>query len=106
MKYPWLYVGAKVVCVSLKSTEPTNYVNGGGKLTLGTTYTVREIFPWKSYLYVRLTEVLLEPVLWSGVMFEPVYGVSRFRPLIDTTHQVTEMVELMKRARKTQSVDA
>ena len=95
MKYPWLYVGAKVVCVDAAGFR------GKNPLREGRTYTVSEIFDalgnfrgsLKSILAVRIAEHE-NPDAWiTGA-----YAADRFRPVLpDTTRQVESMKREVER---------
>lgn len=85
---PWLFVGAKVVCMS---AEPLP-----GRIWLGTPPEVGAV-----YTVIAIGVGLLNPcVLWLQEIENNIgYNSCRFRPLIDTTSQVSAMRELMQKAR-------
>lgn len=98
MKYPWLFVGAKVVCV-IPYSRFTHFgqISWSDRIRWllnpikrGNTYTVTEVGYVDGagdILMIRLAEV------------HAIYSANAFRPLIDTTSQVSAMRELMQKAR-------
>lgn len=102
MKYPWLYVGAKVVCV--KAPGPLGY--GETRPVEGGVYTVRGIRPdgWNGRYFevgIFLEEIVNAPQIYSTQngqrLEEKSWRISRFRPVLpDTTKQVEEMKQAMR----------
>jgi len=86
MKYPWLYVGAKVVWKG--DGYRGKIKRRGPDLQFGQVYTVRDLFPWHQYVGVLLEEVRPN-VFWHGQ--ECGWEASNFCPLRDTTKQVEAM---------------
>lgn len=110
---PWLFVGAKVVCTKRDAWAGDRVDQPERDPQYGEVLTVREITAddGAGFTCLRFVEISNPKVRWCAVSRkwnEARYWAVHFRPIttIDTTHQVTEMVELMKRARKTQRVDA
>lgn len=111
MKYPWLFVGAKVVCVDASDTD----VTGLQELTEGAAYTIRRVGPRGRTLQGGLfsyRDQILDPngiLVWLAevlnregrtirtgmlVCADVGFRVERFRPLIDTTRTVEALRKL------------
>lgn len=97
MERPWLYVGAKVVCVR------NDFHGATARLpVVGETYTVRAIESGmddynKGDVYLHLDEIRNAPVRYSGRLIEPSFNVLGFRPVLpDTTKAVDEMRRMMR----------
>lgn len=95
---PWLSVGAKVVCVD---ASPRGLrLRHTRWLTEGTVYVVDEITLQGG---VNVSGIDAQKFPFGG---RYAWASDRFRPLIDTTSQVSEMQALMRRAVETRKVDA
>lgn len=106
MKYPWLYVGAKVVCVGLSPDDllPIRlYEPGkGSPLVRNGVYTVRDIVMQLGHPFIRLEELRL-----PGGFLEPVADARGFRPVLpDTSDQVEALKKLVEPSRLPAKVDA
>jgi hypothetical protein len=90
---PWLYVGAKVVCVDAGDTRGHTWK--ADKPIEGAVYTIAAVFPSGSVRGDGPT-VLLEEIR-NTKQTGGVYGADRFRPVstIDTKHTVNAMRNLM-----------
>ena len=103
MKYPWLYVGAKVVFVDgdglrVRSCEAAPQI--------GSVYTVREIYLGTG-VSIRLEEIVNPPYLSPSGYGEAAWNAARFRPVLpDTSKQVEAMRSLMLDATVRGRVDA
>lgn len=103
MKYPWLFVGAKVVAVRF---EENDFPDMPPSFERGEILTVRHVAEYGPYIGIKLVGIVgcTHPFFGSDCP----WAADAFRPVstIDTTGQVTAMRELMQTAVKTQKVDA
>lgn len=99
MKYPWLFVGAKVVCVDADLTSPRGRRGNGtwNPLVLHAVYTIKDCFYYAGQLTIRLREQS-NPDASGG---DWGYRADRFAPVttINTDAAVSQMRELMQKAR-------
>lgn len=89
---PWLFVGAKVVCINDCPGRMGNF--DAPKLSLTAVYTIGEIADSLGILHVGLDEIARCP---TGERW--MYGADRFRPVTNTDAQVEAMRKLMQKAR-------
>lgn len=96
MKYPWLYVGCKLVCVKASDSR-----KGAPLLHEGAAYTVASVGVQPNGVEVALKE--MPPYLYARDQYGDkrwYFDVRRFRPVLpDTTKQVEELKKLMLKGR-------
>jgi len=111
MKYSWLYVGAKVVCVDGENWNykgvPAFRFPSERFPQAGEILTVREVTESEGSLFLRFQE-LLNPAcrIGAGGFAEAAFNAERFKPLHDTSKQVEAMRSLMLDATVRGKVDA
>jgi hypothetical protein len=107
MKYPWLYVGAKVVCVDAESRPAPGCGDFWNPLALNAVYVVTAIIPdpRQGHGIVVCLSGHPNPNLETGEDYG--YSAGRFRPVLpDTSKQVEAMKHLMLDAKTRGNVNA
>lgn len=99
MKYPWLFVGARVVCLNADPRAFDETVDGwepGGAPVEGEVYTVTKVWPESDgHIAVSLAEIQRGPA--ARRVGNEGYGAERFAPIrtINTDSQIEAMRNLM-----------
>lgn len=94
MKYPWLFVGAKV---ARRSTATFEGYLGLPPIEItpdfNVVYTVREITTdIRGFMGIRLVEIVNKPMLYIDGLMEASFAVDCFQPVLpDTKDLVAEM---------------
>jgi hypothetical protein len=105
MKYPWLYVGAKVTPVRFSGAGDPNAV----KLRKGSVYTVREVLNcnWQGELVLGLRLEGISAGFGSNGIERAILA-SYFRPVstIDTSKQIEALRKLVEPSNLPAKVDA
>lgn len=101
MKYPWLFVGCKVVCATddPSAIEPNDADwEPGAKPEVGTVYTVASIGRSFGHTTVTLREIARSPRMIA--MGRWGYGAGRFLPLVDASSTVAQLAKLTEPKQK------
>jgi hypothetical protein len=99
MKYPWLYVGAKVTSKKIANNDPvraipTALLPGEVNAKRGEVYTVRAIRDFGDWIGLHFVEIVNPPFRGGE---EGYHNLAFFGPVLpDTTKQVEEMKRLMR----------
>lgn len=106
MERPWLYVGAKVVCVNnvARLSRGCRPMRPAAILTVDAVYTVTEVFcdPARdNFVHVRLAEIQNIGMTNGIDGLNLGYRADRFRPVLpDTTETVAKLRTSMRDAVK------